>query len=298
MTTVTCSETDMASRRGKKEVVAKIIRCKGRGTSKFLYPLNVTVNKRGELIISDAGNKRIKVMDKNGKPKPGIKLNFKPLDVAMSAEGKYLIIDGSGKKIAVHKENGDFERYLSDENVKNPYPWRIATSPADGSVYVAHWDGIVAKGTDKENHCIRKYNSNLEYVKSFGSYGIDDGQFEGPNYLHVSSDGVVYVSDWGNHRIQAFNEDGEFMFAFGSFGEGDGQFSFPEGLVTDTEGNLYACSRKKNFVQKFDHKGKFVSRIANSKDVGLKRATGLLVTEDMKVAVADLGDYSIKVFEY
>lgn len=39
-------------------------------------------------------------------------------------------------------------------------------------------------------------------VRSFGSYGRGDGQFDGVHALALSADGEVFVGDQGNDRIQ------------------------------------------------------------------------------------------------
>ncbi|XP_070563649.1 tripartite motif-containing protein 2-like [Ptychodera flava] len=283
---------------GKKGLV-KIIGSKGRGPGKFSYPLNVRINRHRDLVIVDTGNNRVQITDRDWKYKSSFTFSqfpkpFKPRDVAISANDEYLMTDFHNKRIIVIDENGSLIKCFGEE-VKNP--WHIATSPVDGSVYVTDWDGKSSENTDKKYHCIRKYSRDFQYVKSFGIYGTGQGQFKGPNYLHVGGNGVVFVSDMNNHRIQAFDADGEFLFKFGSSGKGYGHFSLPQGTATDKKGNLYVSSRKNNLVQKFDNRGKFISRIVSSNDWSDCRPTGLVVTEDMKVVVVDYGDDCIRVFE-
>ena len=42
------------------------------------------------------------------------------------------------------------------------------------------------------------------FVTKWGSFGLNDGQFDNPIGIAVASDGSVYVADMYNHRIQKF----------------------------------------------------------------------------------------------
>ena len=52
-------------------------------------------------------------------------------------------------------------------------------------------------------------------VNRFGSTGIDDGQLLGPQYLSISEEPALYVSDLGNQRVVKFSLEGEYLFHFG-----------------------------------------------------------------------------------
>ncbi len=54
-------------------------------------------------------------------------------------------------------------------------------------------------------------DKNNKIVKRFGTKGIGDGQFLGPQYLAIDAEGFLYVSDWGNRRISKFDADGQFL---------------------------------------------------------------------------------------
>jgi tripartite motif-containing protein 71 len=42
------------------------------------------------------------------------------------------------------------------------------------------------------------------FLRSFGTHGTRDGQFDKPFYVHITKDNKVLVSDSSNHRIQVF----------------------------------------------------------------------------------------------
>ena len=114
-------------------------------------------------------------------------------------------------------------------------------------------------------------------MKSFGSKGSRDGEFENPLNVCIDDEGRVAVGDFCNNRIQVFTKDGEFSFRIsepeiyptgcifhdnrfivsdsfnhclkvfdrtgkflrkiGEEGNGDGQLNFPQGLCTEKCGN-------------------------------------------------------------
>ena len=58
--------------------------------------------------------------------------------------------------------------------------------------------------TDINSHCVFVFTTDDEYVTSFGQPGQEEGDFDWPSYVHVDSNGFIYVSKLHNHRIQCF----------------------------------------------------------------------------------------------
>jgi tripartite motif-containing protein 71 len=58
---------------------------------------------------------------------------------------------------------------------------------------------------DGENYRIQLFNAmNGAFVKSYGSYGSDDGQFKYPSGICISPFGKIIVSESDNNRVQIF----------------------------------------------------------------------------------------------
>ncbi|HTX35340.1 MAG TPA: peptidyl-alpha-hydroxyglycine alpha-amidating lyase family protein [Bryobacteraceae bacterium] len=68
------------------------------------------------------------------------------------------------------------------------------------------------------NARVVKLDKNGKFLKSWGSKGSGQGQFEMPNSLAVDAQGNVYVADLGNQRIQVFDNDGNFKSQIGDVG--------------------------------------------------------------------------------
>jgi hypothetical protein len=60
------------------------------------------------------------------------------------------------------------------------------------------------------NHRIQMFRRNGDYISEWGTYGSQDGRFQEPYSITISS-GVVYVGEWQGQRIQSFDLGGAFL---------------------------------------------------------------------------------------
>jgi hypothetical protein len=61
------------------------------------------------------------------------------------------------------------------------------------------------------NSRIAKFDKHGNWIKSWGSRGTANGQFNTPHNIAADRDGNIYVADRGNGRIQVFDGDGNFQ---------------------------------------------------------------------------------------
>ena len=99
-----------------------------------------------------------------------------------------------------------------------------------------------------------------DYIRQFGAFGKEDGQFVWPISLTIDSNENVYVADQWLNRITVFDQEGEFLHKWGVQGSGDGQLSKPFGIAFDAEENLHVVDSDNNRVQKFTKDGKFLAK--------------------------------------
>ncbi|XP_077999878.1 E3 ubiquitin-protein ligase TRIM71-like [Glandiceps talaboti] len=279
--------------------LVKTIGKEGSNEGDFNMPFSVTLNRHGDMVVADNNNNRMQVIDIHGKCKKVLKFtqfknNFYPRDTAISADDEYFMTDKWNKQIVVSDEDGNVIRCFGQNELR--YPMGVCISPLDGTVYVTDWDGQIGDDTDKEgSHCIRKYRQNGDYINSFGKYGDKNGEFKGPLYMYIDSQGILYVTGCENCRVQVFNADDQFWYKFGIAGKSEGQLFGPSGIVMDKDRYLYISDNK--CVQKFDVSGRFICRIDRDED-GLKYPKGLVLTNDVpvKLVVVDRGNHCLKVF--
>ena len=142
-----------------------------------------------------------------------------------------------------------------------------------------------------------------KYIE-FGSKGCDEGRFNSPEFIHISSNNQLIVSDTKNHRIQIFditNDDIQFISAFGSFGTRQGEFRNPKGVITDAEGYIMVADFGNNRLQLFEPDGSFVTIINDrnnclDKSVLIDRPIGISILNGL-IAISNWGrTQNIQIF--
>lgn len=157
--------------------------------------------------------------------------------VASSFDNQYWIFKPDGTFVESWgvggKGDGQFD--LTTHDVNPDGAGAIAFAPG-GSFYVA----------DVGNYRVEKFDKNRKFVRAWGSFGTDNGQFTNPK--GIATDGkTVYVADDGN-GMQAFDANGGFLR----------RFDFPFVLFSlAPTGNLVTADN--GFLDQFDGSGKQLS---------------------------------------
>ncbi|XP_070546613.1 tripartite motif-containing protein 2-like [Ptychodera flava] len=262
-----------------------------KGTIKGQYsrPHSVAVNKERAIVAADRDNNRLQVTTKEGKFMKIIKFEqfekaFMPCDVALSSDNTCYSLDDNNKQVVVSDEDGEVIKCFGQSELKDPYG--IGISPINGNVYV----------TDRGGHCVRVFEQNGKYLKSFGSEGEGRGKFNQPWGVVIGSNGIVYVADRNNQRIQVFNAHDRYLYAFRCVST-DGQMRNPRGLAIESDKYVYVTAGYPHCLLKFESGGKLVCRIDTDTD-GLHWPIGVALTDDVpcRLVVADMGRHCIKVF--
>lgn len=129
----------------------------------------------------------------------------------------------------------------------------------DGVVYVAHWN----------SNKVAAYSPSGEMLRTWGTKGTADGEFQLPGSIALGPDGLLYVPDQGNSRVQKFTREGAFVGKWGSLGSEPGQFgggqsaggrfAGPQFVAFDRAGNVYTTDAALDRVQKFTPDGKLLA---------------------------------------
>ena len=135
---------------------------------------------------------------------------------------------------------------------------------AQGNIYVADGQG---------NARVAKFTKDGVYVKSWGSKGTGDGQFDIVRAIAITADGDVYVADGGNnHRIQVFDTNGTYKRQFPAVGN-------PQAICLTTGANPVLYVSNTNPPNNIDMAGEIYKMDLNGKLLGKFGRAGKMLKE-------------------
>ena len=220
-------------------------------------------------------------------------LKNKPFGVSVNSDGNIFICEGweGGLKVR-DKEGNEMIESTIQKTIDS-----LELKPVDISIGLN--DQIVV--LDRSQYCRRVVILNKEgqLIKSFGSKGSKDGQFNEPFGVDVDEVGRIIVADTYNHRIQVFDNDGSFLRSFGSYGSSEGQFNFPSGVVVDRDGNIVISDSLNDRIQVMDIEGNFIRCFGTegSGDSQFDCPRSVDVDGKGRIVVCEEGNRRVSVFE-
>src|SRR2546430_7978606 len=158
------------------------------GAGMFLFPHGATVDRGGNLWVTDARGE-------NGKGHQVFKF---------SPDGRVLMTLGTA---GVSGSGPDAFDQPTDVVVA-----------ANGDVFVtdSHRNG--------KNNRVVKFTKDGRFVKEWGRKGSGRGEFSEPHTIAMDSQGRLFVGDRENNRIQIFDQNGAFIDEWRQFGRPSGIF--------------------------------------------------------------------------
>lgn len=172
--------------------------------------------------------------------------------VANSFAHEYWIFTPEGEFVGSWGKagTGDGEFDFGAHRAQSQAVGAIAFAP-DGSFYVA----------DNGNHRVQQFDADRTFIRAWGTFGADDGQFASP--FGIVTDGTtVYVADDDRGDLQAFDPTGNHLRTFGETDISAGIF-----IALDDEGNLYRAGPTEGEITVFDPSGE-TTRTINLESLG------------------------------
>jgi sugar lactone lactonase YvrE len=125
-----------------------------------------------------------------------------PNGVAVDKDGLVYVTDSNNGRLLVFGEDGSVRaqvgRGSGTGNLGLP---RGLAVDSNGRVFVADTSGqavFVYRAPSSDSR-------RLDYLGSFGTLGVADGQFRYPNSVAIDARGRVYVADTFNDRVQIWS---------------------------------------------------------------------------------------------
>ncbi len=182
----------------------------------------------------------------------------KPVGVAIDGNGRIYVADVTAREVKVYGMNGHYLMTLGSPELL-VRPTDVAVNDEGTRVYVVDTGGIESK-----NHQIQVFDGEGNFIKTIGTRGHGEGEFNLPVQAAVNAAGELYVLDAGNFRVQVFDVDGLFLRTWGKAGRNMGDFARPRGLALDSDGLVYVTDTAYGNFQVFRDDGQLMLSVGKS----------------------------------
>ena len=221
------------------------------GPDPLRRPIAAAVDRRGDVYVVDAGDDRIRVFDRDGRPRA-------PWGGEGGDAGQFRF----RRRAARRRPAGACARRRSAA----AWPWT-----SRDRVYVA----------DFGNHRVQVFDRDGRFLAAWGREGGGAGRVPAAERRRGRRAGPRPRLRLRNRRIQQFDDDGRFLAEWGSA---------PGGLAVDERGRVYVGYPWLGRVQVFDGQGRFLAMLAwGGPGGGGPDASALAVDRAGRMYVAGVG---------
>jgi len=258
----------------------------GPGNGQFREPSDIAVDTDGKIYVADTENKRVHVLDRDGKTirtwnavQDGSDLMEEPLGIALS-EDKVYVTDGSDKVLIFTKTGQLIDWFGTSGSNPKEFDNPRGIHVHQNIVYVA----------DTDNDRVQMFSLDGIYLTSIGSEGEGPGQMSEPTDVAVDHRGYIYVTERGNNRIQAFSPNGKFHRNYFNVSEPSSIAVDGAGFVVADSGNymIKKFSFNENLLLSFGSRGNSSSQFEN--------LTGVAIDSSGKILAVDSEKNTIQIF--
>ncbi len=230
------------------------------GAGPFSKPVNAAIDEDGTLYVTDSERGQVLIFDSDGKylaaigkkaeprathPAPAVPkekdkenekeespdtapgdTSMKPTDVVLSSNRVY-IADMRGHCIRVY-----------DKQTREP----VTSIPAETTNTEARLFSPTNLARDRQGRLyvcdtgdfrVKMYDADGKFIRSFGKYGIQNGELARPKGVAVDREGRVYVVDAQQETVQVFDPEGQLLLVFGKPGTTPVPLTLPAKVVID-----------------------------------------------------------------
>lgn len=274
----------------------------GTEAGQFRNPIGVAGMERGEIVVSEAENRRLQVFDKDGQ--------------AVRQIGPVLA-NGDSLRRPMHLATTESALYVPDFNTDRVHVLSLEGEPTgtlDPSASGAGFDAPGGVAVDDQgrvyvadfyHHRVLRFGADGTFDRQWGETDSTGGapeRFTYPTDVAPLPDGGFVVADAYNHRIQRFDPQGNFVWMQPEDrnweGEEEGQFNVATAVATGPEGNVYVADFYNHRIQIFSPDGRFLTTLGEQGDGDgqFERPVDVAIGADGTLYVVDFGNDRVLLF--
>ena len=215
------------------------------------YPYGIAFNSHGEMIVSERGSHKITILDVRGQRIPFGSYGYSPKqmvypsgiaiddmdNIYVTSEHKLQKFTSSGELINCVGQRGSKE---GEFNIP-----RGATLH-NREVYVC----------DRDNNRIQVFDLDLNFIRSIGSCGKENGEFKKPFDVKFDTAGHMYVAEFDNYRVQVMDKNGQYIRMIGDYKNNRCR---PSGLHIVDDKYVYVSDYRGACIVVYETSGQFVT---------------------------------------
>jgi hypothetical protein len=258
----------------------------------FSSPVDIEIDAEGNLYVIDYTKRKLQKFDGAGnylagvdvRTTPGSAEDSQPWGLTLAPTGEVIVADTFGWRVRVFdKDLQPLATFGDTPDTTKPVPEptelfgpRDAAVDSQGQVWV----------TDTGHDRVQVFTLAGEFVRSVGSSGRGEGQFDEPIGIDIGRDGTVYVADMYNSRVQALNPDGTFKSQFEVEGWGGQEVTDKPYLTVLADGRIAVSLPSKNEVRVYSPSGGQVA-VVDAGEEPLELPYGIVQTADAKLWIVE-----------
>ncbi|MFQ5574069.1 MAG: 6-bladed beta-propeller [Terriglobia bacterium] len=258
----------------------------------FNKPLSVSTDSQKNIYVSDTGNNRLMVFDRDGeylrrvgKSSGKNKLQGVYGTYIDEKKDRVYVADWMRQRVSVFTDKGRF-LFKFPRNGQAAAFGPLGFTPYDlasykGKMYVTSNNGIYV------------FTKTGKFLERWGKRGTGIGDYDFPNGIAIDQkSGMIYVADTLNRRVVAIKGKNKIQWTLGRPDQNQSIVSFfalPRDVSVDNEGRVLVTDTFHHQIVVIDKKGALISIVGGrgTDDAKLNFPEGIAVTKDGVVYVAD-----------
>ena len=219
---------------------------------------------------------------------------LRPHGICLDKNDDLYLIDDQGHMIEKRTKEGKLIFRLGEKGKSSVrQSGDIFNLPTDAIVDPDNGDIFISDGYG--NSRVHKFDTEGNYIKSWGEPGSDEGKFSLPHNIAITSDKRLIVADRENFRLQIFDTEGNFLDQW--------HIHHPMSVTTDRKDNIYVgemgpppvqegVKNLGNCVSILNSEGKLIERLGDelpgSNDNQFVAPHGIAVDSNGSIYVAEV----------